>query len=181
VTTPRSRRSDILGAAEHEFITAGFAGARIERIAAAAGVNKQLLFHYFGSKEGLFGAALEGLLARAEPREGGATPPEALRSSIGQLQSGLASLPGLAGIVADANADPDFPAAARGFLRGWLERHRSQLARAVADGQARGFFRDDIDPDVVASLALGAVLGSGIIGTPHAPIAALIADHCAWH
>lgn len=41
-------------AATAEFATHGIAGARIDRIAAAAGANKQLIYAYFGNKRQLF-------------------------------------------------------------------------------------------------------------------------------
>jgi TetR/AcrR family transcriptional regulator len=52
-------RTRILEAALSEFAEQGLAGARTERIAAAAGVNKALLYYYFDSKEKLYTAALE--------------------------------------------------------------------------------------------------------------------------
>ncbi|HWG22137.1 MAG TPA: TetR/AcrR family transcriptional regulator [Terracidiphilus sp.] len=52
-------RARILDAALSEFAAHGMAGARTERIAAAAGVNKALLYYYFESKEKLYAAALE--------------------------------------------------------------------------------------------------------------------------
>jgi TetR/AcrR family transcriptional regulator len=52
-------RNRILEAALGEFAALGFAGARTERIAAAAGVNKALLYYYFESKEKLYASALE--------------------------------------------------------------------------------------------------------------------------
>ncbi|UWZ83292.1 TetR/AcrR family transcriptional regulator [Occallatibacter riparius] len=52
-------RTKILEAALSEFAEQGLAGARTERIAAAAGVNKALLYYYFESKEKLYTAALE--------------------------------------------------------------------------------------------------------------------------
>jgi TetR/AcrR family transcriptional regulator len=53
----RTQRA-ILAAALDEFSVHGPAGARIDRIAAAAGVNKRMLYHYFGSKDGLWAALL---------------------------------------------------------------------------------------------------------------------------
>jgi TetR/AcrR family transcriptional regulator len=53
-----SRRA-ILEAAAAEFSSEGLAGARIDAIAAAAGVNKALLYYYFQDKETLYGAALQ--------------------------------------------------------------------------------------------------------------------------
>src|SRR5208337_3650894 len=55
-------REAILEAAERIFGDEGLAGARTAAIAAAAGVNKALLYYYFGSKDGLYRAVLEGYL-----------------------------------------------------------------------------------------------------------------------
>src|ERR1700676_2393298 len=57
-------RQRILDAALREFAANGLAGARTEAIAAAAGVNKALLYYYFDSKEKLYVAALEMIAAR---------------------------------------------------------------------------------------------------------------------
>lgn len=57
-------RARILEAATSEFSANGLAGARTERIAEAAGVNKALLYYYFRSKEALYSASLEAVAAR---------------------------------------------------------------------------------------------------------------------
>jgi len=62
--TATSRR--ILDAATEEFSRYGIAGARIDRITAAARTNKAQVYGYFGSKEGLFDAVLADCLDRAE-------------------------------------------------------------------------------------------------------------------
>jgi AcrR family transcriptional regulator len=49
----------ILDAATAEFATYGLAGARVDRLAERAGANKQLIYAYFGGKEGLFDATLQ--------------------------------------------------------------------------------------------------------------------------
>jgi TetR/AcrR family transcriptional regulator len=56
-------REAILEAAERIFGDEGLEGARTDAIAAAAGVNKALLYYYFGSKERLYRAVLESYLA----------------------------------------------------------------------------------------------------------------------
>ena len=61
-------RGRILDAALSEFAANGLAGARTEQIAAAAGVNKALLYYYFESKEKLYSAALEMVSARVRDR-----------------------------------------------------------------------------------------------------------------
>lgn len=50
--SPDSRQT-ILRAAEAEFAAKGFDGARVDRIAQRAGVNKALLYYYFRSKTGI--------------------------------------------------------------------------------------------------------------------------------
>jgi TetR/AcrR family transcriptional regulator len=52
-------RRAILVAAARIFAEAGLAGARTDAIAAAAGVNKALLYYYFSSKERLYEAVVE--------------------------------------------------------------------------------------------------------------------------
>ena len=52
-------RQNIIDAATEEFASLGLGGARIDSIAARAGLNKRLLYYYFGNKEALFQAVLE--------------------------------------------------------------------------------------------------------------------------
>lgn len=49
-------RRRLVEAATEEFSTYGIAGARVDRIAANAGCNKQAIYAYYESKEGLFDA-----------------------------------------------------------------------------------------------------------------------------
>lgn len=62
-------RARILKAAIAEFARHGFAGARGERIAARARSSERMLYYYFGSKEGLFRAALEAVYAALRDAE----------------------------------------------------------------------------------------------------------------
>jgi len=57
-------RAKILAAAIDEFADRGLTEARTEDIAKACGVNKRLVYYYFGSKEGLYLAALEESYAK---------------------------------------------------------------------------------------------------------------------
>jgi len=63
-TEPRSRDAErsriaILAAARDEFAEFGLGGARVDRIAERADVNKRLLYYYFDNKDTLFRAVLE--------------------------------------------------------------------------------------------------------------------------
>ena len=55
--TERTKRL-LLDAATAEFSAYGLAGARIDRIAATAGVNKERIYQYFGKKDELFAQVL---------------------------------------------------------------------------------------------------------------------------
>lgn len=56
-------RAAILAAAEQEFARHGMEAARTEEIAGRSGVTKGMIYHYFGSKEKLYEAALEHVFA----------------------------------------------------------------------------------------------------------------------
>lgn len=52
-------QATILAAARDEFAEHGLGGARVDRIAERAGLNKRLIYYYFADKERLFQAVLE--------------------------------------------------------------------------------------------------------------------------
>jgi AcrR family transcriptional regulator len=57
---PAQSRADILEAATAEFATRGLEGARVDAIAKRTRTTRAMIYYYFGSKEGLYLAALEG-------------------------------------------------------------------------------------------------------------------------
>jgi AcrR family transcriptional regulator len=52
-------RARILDGAAEEFAAAGFAGARIDRIARRTRLNVRMIYYHFGSKRGLYRAVLQ--------------------------------------------------------------------------------------------------------------------------
>lgn len=139
----------IITSAKREFADRGFHGARVDRIARQAGVNKQLLFYYFQSKRGLFRevlrhavAELEEALAAIDP--GGGRPLERLRTVLAGQFGVLADRPDLVALLSHAersDAAPFAPAIRR-------------LVVLLAEGQGTGQVRDDVDPHVVAAQAV---------------------------
>jgi AcrR family transcriptional regulator len=67
---PERTSAAILAAAIKEFTEKGYSGARIEEIAERANVNKRMLYHYFGDKEALYLAVLEGAYVAIRSAEG---------------------------------------------------------------------------------------------------------------
>ncbi len=61
---PAASKGRLLLAATNEFADRGIAGARVDRIAAAAQANKRLIYDYFSDKDGLFDAVMDALFER---------------------------------------------------------------------------------------------------------------------
>jgi AcrR family transcriptional regulator len=75
-TLPRERvrdaertRADILAVATREFADRGYAGARINEIAAKTSTTKRMIYYYFGGKEQLYIAVLEAAYTRIRSLE----------------------------------------------------------------------------------------------------------------
>jgi AcrR family transcriptional regulator len=62
VRDAEATRQRLLDAAAEEFAARGIAGARVDRIAHAARSNKAQIYHYFGSKDGLFDAVFDRIV-----------------------------------------------------------------------------------------------------------------------
>lgn len=62
-------REKILSAATKEFAARGYEGARVDEIARRASSNKNMIYHYFGSKENLFQAVLERMYQSIRERQ----------------------------------------------------------------------------------------------------------------
>ncbi|MGA4987698.1 TetR family transcriptional regulator [Nonomuraea bangladeshensis] len=73
----------IFAAATAEFAEHGLAGARVDRIAAAAKANKQAIYLYYGGKEKLFAAVLRAKLE--EVHVAISIDPDAVADSVGQI------------------------------------------------------------------------------------------------
>jgi AcrR family transcriptional regulator len=66
---PERTRAVILAAATAEITAKGLGGARVDEIAERAGVNKRMIYHYFGDKDGLYLAVLEAAYAAIRSEE----------------------------------------------------------------------------------------------------------------
>lgn len=62
-------RQDIIVAAEDHFAKKGFYGARVNDIAAAARINKRMIYEYYGDKEQLYEAVLQTVYQRMADAE----------------------------------------------------------------------------------------------------------------
>jgi AcrR family transcriptional regulator len=158
------KRNRIIAAAVTTFAQKGYAGTRIIEVAQAAGIGKGTIYEYFPSKEALFFATLEHLLAEtegqmkdlAERMEGSVTDrlmtlaEQVIRDWLQKLElyglvlefwSATAALPGR---LRFRQAFNDGYAAFRGLL-----------AALIREGKARGEFKAGVDPERIASALIG--------------------------
>lgn len=153
----RDSRRLISDAARAEFSTHGFAGARVDRIARRAGVNKQLLFYYFGSKRGLYQSIVEGAAGEATRTPDAARPSHAaarLRHAFSGLFDTLSARPDLARLLLfDTQQAGDRPS------HHALDDLVARIRDVIAEGQGHGYFRDDVDPGRTARQALVLAVG----------------------
>jgi AcrR family transcriptional regulator len=80
----------LLAAAAHEFAAHGFAGARVDRIAARAKANKAMVYYHFGGKRDMYRTLLRQLFDRLsasleEIGRSNGTPTAQLRQAIAAL------------------------------------------------------------------------------------------------
>ena len=106
---PAGSRAAILAAARAEFAVHGLTGARVNTIASRAGVNKQLIYYYFGNKDGLYRSALETVYAEIRTQErslnlGQMQPVAAMESLIGFSFDYLSQHPDFIGLLNHENA-----------------------------------------------------------------------------
>ena len=146
-------RERLIDAAVEEFAAHGLDGASIGAIADKAQINKQLVFHYFGSKNGLFETALERVFMRSRERDEGwledlelLPPDRALRSFIKHMCTTTWNSIFFQRIVMEdalrgAAALRNRPAVAERYDR-LIEALRMILRR----GAQAGLFRQDVDP-----------------------------------
>jgi AcrR family transcriptional regulator len=170
------RPAEIIAAALDVFAARGFAAARLEDVAAQAGVSKGTLYLYFRNKEELFKAVVRETLlpniAQAEARIGAAAGPtpdlllDILRGLVGMAGTRLGAIPKL--IIAEAG---NFPDLARFYVEEVIMRGMGLFAGLLARGAARGEFRA-VDAAAAAPMLAAPILLMAIwknVMEPHAP------------
>ncbi|MGD8726822.1 MAG: TetR/AcrR family transcriptional regulator [Gemmatimonadales bacterium] len=153
-------RTRIETAALAEFAAFGIDGARVARIAERAQVNKQLLYYYHGSKEGLFASVVNNvsrsLEAQGPTRLDADNPVERVRGRLQIITRHLDSYPEhTAVIVAALGERHQRSAPIRSAVRGLA----AQVDREISAAQGMGFFRDDVDPHMASIQAITLLLG----------------------
>jgi TetR/AcrR family transcriptional regulator len=151
---PERTRAKILHHATAEFSTKGFDGARVDKIADRCRVSKNMLYYYFGSKENLYIAVLEGAYEKLRARQGDISmrsqdPLEALASLVEQTFTAFAEAPEVISLLNQENMYKGRYIKKSKRLRELYDPLQHTLTEVVNRGQAAGVFRPDIDPLVL--------------------------------
>ena len=158
-----ARPQELLDAAFEVFSEKGFSAARLDEIAAKAGVGKGTLYLYYPSKEALLEALVDtAVLPNVERLERlvDAWPgsSEALLRHLFELVAGLmqegrlTAFPKL--VIAEAS---NFPAFAERYRHRVIDRGLAVFAKVLARGVERGEFRP-VDPAISARLCFAPFL-----------------------
>ena len=148
---PAATRKKLLTAARREFAASGLAGARVDEIAARAGVNKQLVYHYFGDKDALYLAVLEWVYEeiRAQERKLNLEwlpPQQAIQRLIEASFDHLAAHPDFIVLLNDENRGGARHVRGSRKLEAMHSPLVSLVSTILSDGVRAGVFRRGINP-----------------------------------
>ncbi len=148
---PEGSRAALLAAARSAFAERGLAGARVDDIARRAGMNKQLVYHYFGSKDGLYTAVLEENYRQIREEERGLRldrlpAEEAMRRLVEFTFGFLADQPDFVRLLADENLHGGHHLRDSASVEHLNEPIIALIGETLARGAAEGTFRRGLDP-----------------------------------
>jgi AcrR family transcriptional regulator len=143
-------RADILAIATAEFADRGYAGARINEIAAKTSTTKRMLYYYFGGKEGLYVAVLEQAYRRIRDLEQQLDvehldPVEAIRELAGLTFDHHEAHPEFIRLVVNENIHRAEHLTRSAALSGMANPALDVLGAILARGWSKGLLRDDVD------------------------------------
>jgi AcrR family transcriptional regulator len=157
------RPDEILDAALEVFIEAGFDTARMEDIAARAGISKAGGYLYFDSKVALLKALITREVAPVTARaavlaKAGAAYPEGTLRLVVQTVMGAMVQPRVFAVprllVAVSNRFPDI---AQFYRTEVIEQALAAMKALILAGAAKGIFRD-VDPDLAVRSIIGPMM-----------------------
>jgi TetR/AcrR family transcriptional regulator len=148
---PEATQRKLLTAARREFAQNGLAGARVDEIAARAGVNKQLVYHYFGDKDALYLAVLEWVYEEIREQERklnleGLPPEQAIKKLIEASFDHLAAHPDFIVLLNDENRGGARHVRGSKRLEAMHSPLVSMVSKILGDGVRAGIFRRGINP-----------------------------------
>jgi AcrR family transcriptional regulator len=149
---PEATRRRVLAAATSEFARSGFGGARVDAIARRARANKQLIYHYFGSKQKLFLSVLEDAYGHIREAENHLEldhlePVTALTTLVTFTWNYYLDRPEFLALVTDENLHRARHLKSSRVIRDMHVPFRSRLSHILERGVREKRFRRGIDAD----------------------------------
>jgi AcrR family transcriptional regulator len=148
---PDKSRANILQAARTEFASSGLGGARVDQIAKMAGINKRMLYHYFGNKDDLFCAVLEANYAHKRDSERALAleqeePVEAIRKLIALTWDYYLKHPEFLTLLNSANLHQAVHIKKSREIRKMHTPFVSMIKSVLDKGASQKVFKKDVDP-----------------------------------
>ena len=148
---PEQSRARILQAARTEFAQHGLGGARVDRIAQLAGINKRMLYHYFGNKDDLFCAVLEANYTHKRDSERALAleseePREAIRKLVTLTWNYYLEHPEFLRLLNSANLYQAHHVQASTQVRKMRTPFVNMIGAILEKGVAQAVFRAGVDP-----------------------------------
>ena len=148
---PDGVKRDILAVAREEFSRKGFAGARVDEIAARTRTSKRMIYYYFGDKERLYIAVLEDVYSGIRALEktldlDGLEPEQALTALVSFTFDYQSQNADFVRVIMNENIheavhlkrSQAMPKVNAGAI--------DSLARIITRGQKTNVFRNPLDP-----------------------------------
>ena len=147
---PEQTRRDILDAAIAEFSEKGFAGGRVDDIAARTRTTKRMIYYYFQSKEALFAAVLEEMYGGMRDAERALSltvlpPVQAMRRLVEVTFDHHAAHPEFVRLVSVENILEARNVAASATIQRRNAAVLGVIGEVLARGEREGVFRAGID------------------------------------
>ena len=148
---PERTRKRLLNAAIREFAEKGYGGARIDKIAERADLNKRLLYHYFGDKDALYLAVLESTYVDIRTAEQGLNlendePVEAIRKLVRFTWDHFLAHPEFLSLLATENLLRAKHLKRSKVIFGLHTPLISLISAVIKRGTVSGQFRKGLDP-----------------------------------
>jgi AcrR family transcriptional regulator len=155
-------QATILGVARAHFVSQGFAGARVDEIAAESGYSKAMIYHYYGNKENLYVAVLEEVYKHfVAPRRvlnlAEVGPVRALEAFVREGAASVRKDPAILNLLAIENLNEATYLRGSTVPRAIYPPLLTQLKEILDAGVQQGVFRAGIDP-VQLYVALSSVI-----------------------
>ena len=165
-------RAILLAAAAEQFAKYGPRGTRVQDIVQAAGINERMIYHHFGSKDGLYAAVMREQRMRLEEawlpaleQAAAMDPYPGMRAALGSLFDALLARPQVAALLAHEGLG-DAPLALPEGVTG----PPTPILSLYERGQAEGVFAANVPFGIAYATAVSCLIAITIFAPRFAEV-----------